>query len=48
MVKEVAVIKIDPTEAECFIRTYREVAPILRRQPGFISDELMSVLEDEC
>ena len=47
MVKEIAVIRIDPAEAGNFIRTYHAVAPILRRQPGFVSDELLSVVEDE-
>lgn len=47
MVKEIAVMKIDPAKAEDFIRTYHEVAPVLRRQPGFISDELLSIIEDE-
>lgn len=47
MVKEVAFITIDPAEAEDFIRTYHEVAPVLRKQPGYIGDELLSVVEDE-
>ena len=47
MVKEIAVIRIDPAEAGKFIRTYHAVAPILRRQRGFISDELLSVVEDK-
>lgn len=47
MVKEIAVIKIDSAEAEEFVKTYHEVAPVLRKQPGFVSDELLSVAEDE-
>lgn len=46
MVKEVSLLLIDPKEAQAFEDTYREVAPILRRQPGYHGDELLRVLEN--
>jgi heme-degrading monooxygenase HmoA len=48
MVKEIALIVIDPKEAREFEQTYVEVAPVLRRQPGYRSDELLRVLENEA
>ena len=47
MVKEVSLITIDPREAEAFESTYREVAPVLRRQPGYLHDELLRVVESD-
>jgi heme-degrading monooxygenase HmoA len=47
MVKEVAIISIDPKEAKNFERIYVEVAPVIRRQPGFIHDELLRVVEND-
>ena len=45
MVTEVAVLKIDPEEARAFEKTYTEVAPVLRKQKGYISDKLMHAIE---
>ena len=46
MITEVAILKIDPAEAEKFERTYREVAHILQRQPGYLTDRLMKAIEN--
>jgi heme-degrading monooxygenase HmoA len=45
MVTEVAVLKIDPSEADAFEGMYGEVVPVLRRQPGYRSDRLMRAIE---
>lgn len=45
MVTEVAILKIDPQKAKDFEKMYQEVAPILRRQEGYISDKLMHASE---
>jgi len=47
MIKEIAVISIDPAEAEAFEKTYLEVAPVLRRQPGYLYDELLRADEND-
>jgi heme-degrading monooxygenase HmoA len=47
MVKEVALISIDPAEAEAFEKTFVEIAPVIRRQPGYIFDELLRVVENQ-
>lgn len=47
MIREIAVLTIDPAEAEEFEKTYLEVAPVLRRQPGYIHDELLRVVEHD-
>jgi heme-degrading monooxygenase HmoA len=47
MVREVSIIKIDPKEEQEFVSVYEEVAPILRRQPGYHADELLKVIENE-
>jgi heme-degrading monooxygenase HmoA len=46
MVKEVSLLLIDPRQAQAFEDTYRQVAPVLRRQPGYHGDELLRVLEN--
>jgi len=46
LIREVSLIIIDPVEAGAFERTYSEVAPILRRQPGYQNDVLMRVVEN--
>jgi len=46
MVKEISLLVIEPKEARAFEDTYRQVAPILRRQPGYRGDELLRVLEN--
>lgn len=45
MVTEVAVLKIDPSQAKKFEKTYRNVVGILRRQRGYINDRLMRAIE---
>jgi heme-degrading monooxygenase HmoA len=45
MVTEIAILKIDPAEAEKFERTFRDVVHILQRQPGYQSDKLMRAIE---
>jgi heme-degrading monooxygenase HmoA len=47
MVKELAIISIDPKDAENFERIYVEIAPVIRRQPGYIYDELLRVVEND-
>ena len=47
MVNEIAVITILPEEEQDFIETYRKVAPVIRRQPGYYSDKLMKVAEND-
>jgi heme-degrading monooxygenase HmoA len=46
MIKEVSVLTIDPETAEEFERIYKEIAPVLRRQPGYGGDELLKVVEN--
>ena len=45
MIKEIAILKIDPARAEAFEGVYRDVAHILRRQPGYRSDRLYRAIE---
>ena len=45
MVTEVAILKIDPEKAEAFEKMYSKVVPVLRRQDGYISDELSRAIE---
>jgi len=45
MVTEIAILKIDPAEAGAFEATYRRVVPILQRQPGYQSDQLLRAIE---
>jgi heme-degrading monooxygenase HmoA len=47
MVKEVSVLTIDPKDAAAFERVFVEVAPVLRRQPGYLHDELLRVVEND-
>jgi heme-degrading monooxygenase HmoA len=46
MVKEVAILEIDEKDQEEFERIYEEIAPIIRRQPGYHQDELLNVVEN--
>ncbi len=39
MITEIAILKIDPAEAERFERTYRDVVHILQCQTGYQSDK---------
>ncbi len=45
MVTELAILKIDPAEAEAFEKTYQDVVHILRRQGGYLADKLMQGVE---
>ena len=45
MVTEIAVLKIDPSQAEAFEKTYQDVVHILRRQPGYQADKLLRAIE---
>ena len=45
MIKEIAILKIDPSQADLFESTYQEVVHILRRQPGYYSDRLYRAIE---
>ena len=45
MITEIAILKIDPPEAERFEQTYRDVVHILQRQAGYQSDKLMRAIE---
>lgn len=45
MITEIAILIINPAEAERFEQTYRDVVHILQRQPGYQSDKLMRAIE---
>jgi len=45
VVTEIAILKIDPAQAEEFERTYQDVVHILRRQPGYQNDRLFRAIE---
>lgn len=45
MVKEICIIKIDPSKAADFEKMYVGVAPVLRRQSGYLADELLHAIE---
>ena len=40
MITELAILRIDPVNAEQFENTYREVVHILKRQSGFITEKI--------
>jgi heme-degrading monooxygenase HmoA len=45
MITELAILTIDPDNAEDFEKTYQDVVHILRRQPGYLADKLMRAIE---
>ena len=45
MVTELAILKIDPVDAEVFEKTYQDVVHILQRQAGYQADKLMRAIE---
>jgi heme-degrading monooxygenase HmoA len=45
MITEIAILSIDPADAENFEKTYYDVAPILREQSGYLGDRLMRAIE---
>jgi heme-degrading monooxygenase HmoA len=45
MVTEIAILKIDPAQAEAFEATYHKVVHILQRQPGYRADQLLRAIE---
>ena len=46
MIKEIAIISIDTKDTVLFEQVYREIIHIIRRQPGYHQDTLMSVNEN--
>jgi heme-degrading monooxygenase HmoA len=48
MVKEITLITVDPKEAGDFEKTFMEITPVIRRQPGYLYDELLRVVENDC
>ncbi|TFG62346.1 MAG: antibiotic biosynthesis monooxygenase [Spirochaetales bacterium] len=48
MIKEIALLTIDPAKSDSFEKTFLEVAPVLRRQPGYLYDEFLRVVENDC
>lgn len=45
MVTEIAILKIDPTQAAAFEETHHQVIGVLRRQPGYHKDTLVKAHE---
>ena len=45
MVTELAILIIDPAEAEAFEKTFQDVVNILRKQEGYLDDKLMRAIE---
>lgn len=45
MITELAILEIDPENADLFENTYREVVHILKRQAGFLSEKLLRAIE---
>ena len=45
MITELAILKIDPKKADLFESTYRDVVHVLKRQPGFLSEQLLRAIE---
>jgi len=45
MITELAILTINPTDAEEFEKTHQDLVQILRRQPGYLDDKLMRAIE---
>ena len=45
MITEIAMLTVDSSEVEAFEKMYQEVVPVLRKQPGYLSDTLMHAIE---
>ena len=41
MIFEISSLTIDPAKAAGFLKMYNDVAPVLRKQPGYINDKLL-------
>ena len=45
MIREIAILKIDPAKEDAFKKMYTEVVPVLRRQEGYLEDKLLHAIE---